>query len=269
MRNRLSGLMTIGVLLLGTVVTLAQEEPAAPAVEVVAARADEGLVALYRAAEIMEDGVLPDTSGAAEPLDLLLEPGNAVPSVLVRDGALVFEEPQMAPHVPGCFSVEPAWRLVEAIRLSGALTVEAWITSALPEQSGPARIVSISLDSAQRNVTLGQAGTGLTVRLRTTATGEQGTPALDSPENAVVADTLQHVVFTFDGAVATLFVNGEVIMQSPHFAGDMEDWDPEMHLVLGNEFDGNRRWYGAIHLVAIYSRELAAGEVRGNYGAGF
>ncbi len=264
MRTGLTMTLALSAVLVG-VVALAQDDMAPPA----PARAQEGLIALYRATDVTPEGILPDSSGAADPLDLMVEPGVAAPSVVVRDGGVVFQEPEMTAQVPGCFSIDPAWRVTQAVRASGALTIEAWLTTALPEQSGPARIVSISRDSSERNVTLGQEGTGFIVRLRTAATDLQGSPHLASPDNVVVAGSVQHVVFTFDGALATLFVDGEVMVQSQHFAGDLADWDETMHLVLGNEFDGDRRWYGAIHLVAIYSRELAAGEVRGNYDARF
>jgi hypothetical protein len=38
---------------------------------------------------------------------------------------------------------------------------------------------------------------------------------------------------------------------------------------LGDEFTHNRAWDGTYHLVAIYERALDAGEVRGNFRAGW
>src|SRR5690606_9564815 len=37
---------------------------------------------------------------------------------------------------------------------------------------------------------------------------------------------------------------------------------------LGNELSGDRSWQGALHLVAIYDRALAVGDVRRNHAAG-
>ncbi len=46
--------------------------------------------------------------------------------------------------------------------------------SALERQRGPARIVSVSSDSGHRNLTLGQQGDALTIRLRTPSSGYNG-----------------------------------------------------------------------------------------------
>ncbi len=54
------------------------------------------------------------------------------------------------------------------------IAIHSIVTAANPAQSGPARIVSISADTYHRNITLGQEGDALVIRLRTPAAGENG-----------------------------------------------------------------------------------------------
>ena len=62
----------------------------------------------------------------------------------------------------------------ENARRFNNFSIETQVTTAARDQRGPARIVSISADAEQRNVTLGQAGDALIIRLRTPAAGENG-----------------------------------------------------------------------------------------------
>jgi len=62
----------------------------------------------------------------------------------------------------------------EVARRTDHFAIEAAVTSADPAQRGPARIISISADAEHRNVTIGQEGGALIIRLRTPAAGENG-----------------------------------------------------------------------------------------------
>lgn len=50
--------------------------------------------------------------------------------------------------------------------------------------------------------------------------------------------------------------------------GDFANWDNGYHLGVGNELSGDRPWQGLISLVAVFSRELSAAEIRQNFTAG-
>jgi len=262
MRTALTCALTLSMLAAHQV-AFAQDAPVAQAA---AERLDDGLVALYRFDEVIEGLVIPDATAAVGGLDLLIS-GSRLALVEVRDGALHFAEPAQA-GIPGVFSTEPATPIVSAVRASGQLTVEAWVSPANTRQAGPARIVTISRDASSRNVTLGQEGDRYILRLRTSATGEQGTPAVETPAETVVAEALQHVVATFDGQTTAIYLDGEPVVQSIDQAGTVAAWDETMFLVLGNEFDGDRRWYGSIRLVAFYAHALSPTQVRANFEAG-
>ncbi|MCB1625198.1 MAG: VanZ family protein, partial [Pseudomonadales bacterium] len=68
-----------------------------------------------------------------------------------------------------------------AISASGQLTIRILARASSPQQFGPARIVSISRDGDTRNLTVGQQGSALVIRLRSPLAGNNGL----SPEFAI------------------------------------------------------------------------------------
>ena len=230
-------------------------------------RVTDGLVALYLFDEAIGDALITDQVRPVDGLELLLRGGEANAAVSLRDGAAHFGV--IETEIPGLFSVGPATELVQTLQFSGRLTLETWLTPATNTAAGPARIVSISRDASTRNITLGQTQDHYILRLRTSATNVQGTPELEGPEGTLLAGELQHVVVTFDGWTTVMYLDGEPIAETEHFGGTLEGWDDTMSLILGNEFNGERLWSGAIHLVAIYSYALAPEQVLSNYEAGF
>ncbi len=161
-------------------------------------------------------------------------------------------------------SEKPTARLAEAVKRSGEFTVEAWIKPANAKQDGPARIVSLSGNTTNRNFTLGQDGGKFDVRFRTTATDRNGHPSLA----AGLKTKLTHVVYTRErSGRARLYLDGKQAAEHK-VGGDTGNWDTSFSLLLGNETDGSRPWMGSYHLVAIYSRSLSVAEVAGNFKAG-
>lgn len=132
-------------------------------------RAD-GLQALYTFDE--GDGrVVHDRSGREPALNLSID----------DPGAVRWLEEGLQVDSPALIATEkPAQRLVEAVRDSGAFSLEAWVTPARRGQGGPARIVTLSVDHSNRNFTLGQAEDAYQVRFRTTETSANGLPGVES-----------------------------------------------------------------------------------------
>ncbi len=150
-------------------------------------------------------------------------------------------------------------RLLERLKRSNALTIEALVTPRSPDQSGPARIVSFSRNPSSRNFTLGQQGGKLNMRLRTPRTGGNGTnPSVDL--FPIVAGKAVHVVVTYHEGQLTAYRNGEVALRSKAVTGDFANWEA-MHLVFGDEHSGGRNWDGSVESVAIYDRPLTPEEV--------
>ena len=200
----------------------------------------------------------------------------------IRDRSLVepplnlrIDTPHVVRRMPGAIAIEgsativsdaPAEKIVDSIKKTNAISVEAWVTPENATQSGPARIVSLSSDPGHRNFTLGQDGTRYDVRLRTEKIGENGVPSLSTPEN-VVSATLTHIVYTRDSAgQALMYLDGKS-QATADIAGSLANWTG-FRLLLANEQTGDRPWRGELHLAAVYDRALSADEVRQNFEAG-
>ena len=119
----------------------------------------------------------------------------------------------------------------------------------------------MSLNTSKRNFTLGQTGNKYDTRLRTSSTGDNGTPA-QSTSSSTATTSLTHVVYTrktcIDGSED---VSGSI-------SGDFSTWNSSYKFALANELTNNRDWLGELHLVAVYDRDLSSSDVRQNFNAG-
>jgi hypothetical protein len=222
-------------------------------------RVDLGLLALYPFDEGTGNTVT-DQSGVTPALDLVIaDPASVTwgPGTLTLDASTVVQ------------SAAAAGKIANACRASDELTVEAWVAPANTTQEGPSRIVTMSIDSAQRNFTLGQEGDAFILRVRSTAAGDNGEPLAHTPAGDVVT-SLTHLVATrsADGA-RRMYVDGTLRTQN-RVEGDFSTWDATWNFGLGNELNPavDRTWLGTFHLVAVYCRALSGPEVAQNFFAG-
>jgi hypothetical protein len=130
-------------------------------------------------------------------------------------------------------------------------------------QEGPARIVSVSEGPASRNLTLGQERARLELRLRTPATGANGSAPATRSGRVVRPGRAQLYVATYDREAFRLYVDGTPAGERRLAAGGFAGWAPDMPMVFGNETTGNRPWRGHLLDAAIYARALSAEEVAG------
>ena len=94
-----------------------------------------------------------------------------------------------------------------ALAASSQLTLGLEAASGDLDQEGPARLVSISGDPYNRNLTVGQEGPDLVFRLRMPLTGENGRqPELIIP-NVFTDEQMHHIVVTYDGTAVRLAVD--------------------------------------------------------------
>ena len=221
------------------------------------ARVEAGLQAIYDFRESGGD-TIHDRSGLIPPFDLKIDKPDEV-----QLGGGVLRLKGKASVV----SSESPKRLLDAVRRSGSLSIEAWVRPDGMDQKGPARIVTFSENQSERNFTLGQEGNRLEVRLRTTQTSRNGIPAVQSKDSSL-GQSLVHVVYTRGrSGRARIYLNGQLSSQSS-VAGAFSNWNDRFRLALGNEISGDRPWRGELRLVAIYSRELLPGEIAASYAAG-
>jgi len=97
--------------------------------------------------------------------------------------------------------------LAEKLATSSQFTLMLSVSTADLEQAGPARIISISAGPFYRNLTLGQEGQALIVRVRTLQAGLNGTlPEIKIP-NFFIDQEPHRVVVTYDGLVLSVYVD--------------------------------------------------------------
>lgn len=216
-----------------------------------------GLLVLY---DFAEGGgqTIHDRSGVGTPLDLAIEQGSGL---TWSNGSLVIQSPALM------ISPRPAGKIIDAVKQSNAMSLEVWLRPASAGQTGPARIVSLSADTGQRNFTLGQDKDFYDVRLRATGSDQNGLPSTSTPPKSLQT-SLTHVVSTRDaGGKATVFINGQQVA-SKIVGGSFSNWDAKYRLSLANEVTKDRPWLGELHFVAIYDRALSPQEVQQNFSAG-
>jgi hypothetical protein len=160
----------------------------------------------------------------------------------------------------------------QMIGATGEYSLEAWVVPGNVTQED-ARIMSYSGSNTTRNFTMGQNMYNYDFFNRSTATGNNGTPALSTADaDERLQASLQHVVLTFDP------VNGRRIYVNGEFTGDMDragggtigEWDNSFAFVLGNETsaDPTRQWAGVIRLAAVHNRALTLEQIQQNFAAG-
>jgi hypothetical protein len=188
-----------------------------------------------------------DVSGIGSPLNLTVLNGAAtswVPGALSIDSSTIVQ------------SSVAATKVIDAVTTSNAITIESWVKPANVTQDGPARMVTLSVDTGTRNFTMGQGRWGSSppdvfdLRLRTTTT------------------TLTHVVYTRDASgSANIYVNA-VIQANGTVGGNLSNWNAAYKLGLANEFTLDRPWLGELHRVAIYDTALSQSQVTQRFTAG-
>ena len=108
----------------------------------------------------------------------------------------------------------PPVHLINKIQESSKFTIDIDLMSFNTHQTGPARIVSLSMDTGNRNFTLGQAGNNLIFRLRTPLTEDNGTlPDFVTP-NVFRNKQLLNVIITYNNGRINLYLEVRI----PHLA---------------------------------------------------
>jgi hypothetical protein len=167
-------------------------------------------------------------------------------------------------------STSASAKIYNMIQSTGEFSVEAWVAPALVAVKN-SYMVSYSGGDTLRNFTLGQTNQDYDFMLRSSNSGLDGMPQLQTPDMAkLLQASLQHVVLTYDPVNGRqIYVNGvNANVPDPQKGGTISNWDKTFALVLGNEVSGNRSWQGLIKFVAIHSRAMSGTQVLQNFNAG-
>jgi hypothetical protein len=168
---------------------------------------------------------------------------------------------------------EARTKLGSDVFFTGGITIEAWLKPANNTQGGPARVISFSSDSGNRNFTFGQSADTWDVRFRTSVNPGNGTsPSTTAPAASIAATpALQHVVYTRDVAGNAKIYIDKVEVATESVPGDGSNWDINYGFGLFNELNyptDVRTWLGEIFLVSIYGKDLTPAEITQNFDAG-
>ena len=142
----------------------------------------------------------------------------------------------------------PSW-LETAVR-QGEFAIRLRVRSDSPQQSGPARIFTMSQDPTYRNLTIGQRGPNLDVRLRSAETSLNGIPSFDVVD-VFATSVWRDIHLVINRASMRLRVNGKTAVSKRFDEPPLTSWDDEYRIAFGNELTGDRPWLGEINLAEV------------------
>ena len=212
-------------------------------------------VVAYTFHEGMGD-VVHDVSGVEPALDLTV--ANPRNISWIADGGLSIDKETIV------ISDGPATKVIEACVASDAITVEVWHKPASDSQTGPARMVTISIDSGNRNISFMQDGAQHNIRLRTTDTGVNGWPEQVVQAATIRIDRMLKGIYSRGANEnVALYMDGKEVVAGK-VTGNFSNWDRTYKISLGNEelaINTNRKFLGEFYYVAIYAEALTPDQV--------
>jgi hypothetical protein len=139
---------------------------------------------------------------------------------------------------------------VAVARRSGILAVSLELQTASPDQEGPARVLTIARDYLRSDLTVGQDGSDLVVRLRRPGSTALGEPALRVA--GLLRDREWHrVTVVVDRGRAAVVADGRRAQSEPVGARPLLSWDPRYRVALGDEPLGDRGWAGDLRRATV------------------
>lgn len=172
-------------------------------------------------------------------------------------------------------TVNGSRKFYDLLRGTGEYSIETWVIPDNIDQgandANPARIVSYSGSTDERNFTLGQYDYNYVALNRSDKSDANGLNELATNANDERAQaSLQHVVATFDPVRGRrIYVNGEFTGDTDPLAkAVLKDWDNGYALAVGNEVSGNRPWTGSVRFLAIHKRAMSAADIQTNFEVG-
>jgi hypothetical protein len=146
----------------------------------------------------------------------------------------------------------PEW--LESAISKTKLDIKLEFQAAKIKQFGPARILTLSKGQNTRNLTIGQDGTDIVLRIRSPLSSLNGYPPYRFKNALKSKDWNQLHISITPGKLSIIFNNVEQKYSfiPRHF---ISQWSPDYQLAVGNEFIDNRPWLGKIRHIVIKSED--------------
>ena len=138
--------------------------------------------------------------------------------------------------------------VLQGLQQSRRFTIVAEVTCDNSEQSGPARILTCSRDTADRNFTLGQLADQFVFRVRSSSHDRNGTE-FETQIPGIINGQKQTVAVSWCEGKLICAVDGRVVV-TRSFDIDFSSWQ-RYPVFAGNETTADRPWKGHIHSLAI------------------
>lgn len=229
-------------------------------------RVKDGLVAYYNFG-YNPDYIVYDQSGFGDPVNLNILDRSSI-KWNVDNTLDIFSNSAIV-------SLEPAKKIVQAIKKTNEITFECWLKPTEPNFGMSSRIVSLSANDNElgfaidQNISENSDMKELTyhVRMQTASTINSGYPEF-IPDLSQSHINLQHIVYTRNNSgQETLYLNGR--KSSNGFRpSEINTWKDNYYLRLGNESDMDHSWKGSYYSLAFYNKALSESEIIKNYSAG-
>jgi len=147
-----------------------------------------------------------------------------------------------------------AW-LREAAQ-TGEISVSVRARSFSPDQTGPARILTISRGAYTRDLTIAQNGPDLELRLRRSRQSPNGLPPF------VVKDVFRDgnartIVVSIAKGDLRLGIDGAIAVEQPLPERPLSSWGRKFDLILGNESSWDRPWLGELTRAVVATPSVA------------
>lgn len=165
-------------------------------------------------------------------------------SEIVSHGSIRIDDNNGLDLRKGWVSFPSASKMVhDQIIEAGKFSIVARVVCDNDKQDGPARIISNSKNTDERNFMLGQEGRKFVVRIRTSKGDENGTKH-ETAFGQVKPGKQQDIAVVYDGRKLLCFVDGKEVAQEA-FSADFESWK-QYPVSAGSEATGKRDWSGRI-----------------------
>lgn len=162
---------------------------------------------------------------------------------ITRLHSLQFSKPGIA-----YTKASPEW--LKAAISQSSLNIDLVVRPANAQQAGPARILTISKDTRLRNLTVGQVGADLVVRLRSPVTDLNGMPAYRI-EDIFAEPGWRRIIIAISPKRLFIRVDSNIVLSARLHERALSGWSPDYRLALGNEFTSDRPWLGDIRRANI------------------